>query len=360
MRLSKPLIYNSFILIILVLLNMSKLSKFTFEQSSMIQPNKGVIHTPKEFIRPLDATILEYPEWYLVYSSEEFATYTTNHFPSEFPFFAEIWQYWDAYYKANHLIQALKTRNWDDQVMLMVIGSSTTAEYFLRGLYEISFGNVSAKISGRVAEDDYAAKVVAEYVEFIKREPWYEFDFMHSLKNLWTENTFFGKGFFRKLERKYILSSEYLIKASYGKLIGLASHAAFGVAEVKTAVLITNLPPAFTYSREDVSILNNDNKGNALLLVPRLAQFTEYANLLASQNIQFQEIAGNNAFITLSILVGPNWQKECDASAILYKQAILTSPGMTRVMLAVPVEQLGSMLLGLKKSHQLIEHIYDY
>jgi hypothetical protein len=57
-----------------------------------------------------------------------------------------------------------------------------------------------------IEEDVFYAKFSKDYVDFINHTPWYEFDFQSRLFALWTDTSFFGDRFFRKLERKYLIT----------------------------------------------------------------------------------------------------------------------------------------------------------
>lgn len=94
--------------------------------------------------------------------------------------------------------------------------------------------------------------------------------------------------------------------------------------------------------------------------MPRLTAFEEYAKWLAANHIQFKEIAGNNSFIAMSVLVPQDWRNPYPGSSILFKQNILTQPGQQRVMLIVPVNELSQALNVYQQQHVNIEHIYDY
>ena len=63
---------------------------------------------------------------------------------------------------------------------------------------------------GGTAEDKYAAKVARDYAKLIATKGWYEFGFMDALGGLWTQVPMTGPGFFRKWERRFALSAEYL------------------------------------------------------------------------------------------------------------------------------------------------------
>src|SRR5258708_23163259 len=101
--------------------------------------------------------------------------------------------------------------------MLMVIGSSFSVEYALKGAYEKTMGRVSEWIAGGepVEEDIYASRVAKEYADFVHIRPFYEFTFAESLAGLWRENSLWGLYPIRKWERKAFLSLAYAVVALY-------------------------------------------------------------------------------------------------------------------------------------------------
>ena len=50
------------------------------------------------YTRNEDQTYLTLPEWYIVYSSDEYAAYIADNPPSQFPYFGAIGQFWQSYY----------------------------------------------------------------------------------------------------------------------------------------------------------------------------------------------------------------------------------------------------------------------
>ena len=53
---------------------------------------------PPEHRRGPEQTFLTVPEWFLVFSPEEYARFLRDNPPSEFPFFGEIGQFWQSYH----------------------------------------------------------------------------------------------------------------------------------------------------------------------------------------------------------------------------------------------------------------------
>jgi hypothetical protein len=239
--------------------------------------------------------------------------------------------------------------------MLVVIGVSTTVEYFFKGWYEHTFGTLSYWISGRVQEDDYAASVASNYVTFIKKEPWFMFDFWGAFKGLWNHNAMIGHGMFRKFERKYLLSTEYLTKALYGKIIAWGSHSVYGVESENTAVLITprlaSLPNTMHYV----------TKGSlAIVLAPRLDDFYPAATQLALAGAKFEEIAGNDSFISFSLIQNDDWINPCHQADLIYRQTILTKESQSRFVMISSVSDLSDALLCFHRHHIVLEHVFDY
>src|SRR5258707_793598 len=68
-------------------------------------------------------------------------------------------------------------------------------------------------------EEKVAAKVNLDYAKFIAIRPWYEFDYAAAMDSLWQARHQNAPGFLRRLERRFILSVEFLIKRCYAAII---------------------------------------------------------------------------------------------------------------------------------------------
>jgi hypothetical protein len=306
-----------------------------------------------------EQTFLTFPEWFLVFSPAEYAEFVRTHTPDEFCFWGHIGQLWSSY---GQVIHQTRTRdeptNWGYHVMIMVIGVSTTAEYAIRSGYEQLIGRVSALSGGRTAEDDFGAQVAQEYVDFIRVRPWYEFDFTARLKRLWAQTSLSGPHLLRKLERRYALTTEYLVKAVYGKIIEKATHTAYEKPILTTSVVVRPWP-ACERLPSDV-VLNSQPTGDeALLSLPRYQDFMAPAMALAMCGAEFKEIAGNRSVILVSAL-GPLGQAQPSGTAVMIRQPIITQPGKEREVLVIPVTKLASVLRGLSAQGLTLEHVFDY
>ena len=300
--------------------------------------NKKPITLAKD-VRPADQTFLTFPEWYLVFSPEEHANYFKHTTATSFPYLAHTKQIWESYYIVNEQIKDNFPPNEGYHFMIWVIGTSASIEYLIKSWYETIIGRITDTNEVKTDEDKFNAIYTQNYVDFIKDRPWYEFDFKIQLKNLFENTSFLGSNIFRKLERKYFLTSELIIKWGYGKLIGLGTSQVYDVALPTTTVL------------------TNTNK---IVNVSRYDKFNQEINKLAQNDENFKEIAGNNSAILLTILVKANYKEKSDNTQIVFTQPISSDLTMKRIAIATPVKNLSQLLLKLQKQNIKIEHIFDF
>ena len=196
--------------------------------------------------RLITSTYLSYPEWYIVYSSQEYADYVKSNLPSNFPYFSSISQYWWGYGAVNHMTKNRFPSDRGDHLMLLVIGSSYSLEYMIKGLYENSIGKSTELMSGNkpTEEDRYAQRVAEEYALYIAKHPWFDFSYTRALSGLWTQTSLVGPHMIRKVDRKLILSLEYGFKAVYSSIIRVGSHLTFGKADPRVYAVAYNAPRA--------------------------------------------------------------------------------------------------------------------
>lgn len=295
--------------------------------------------TPKIDLRPADQTFLSYPEWFLVFSPEEQATYFKQHTATSFPFISHTKQIWESYKIVNKQIKDNFPTNTGYHFMIWVIGTSATVEYLIKAWYETIIGRITDTRIPLTEEDEFNAKYTQNYVDFIKDKPWYEFDFKSRLKTLWISTSLFGRNFLRKVERKYILTSELLVKYGYGKLIRLGTKQVYEVALPTTAVILDN---------------------SSLQYLPRYDRFASAAVDLAKKGHSFKEIAGNNSAILLTVLVQSNNKEKFENAQTIFIQPISSDPAIKRIALATPVTTLHKLLLQLNNERIKIEHVFDY
>lgn len=313
-----------------------------------------------EHLRGAEQTLLTYPEWFLVFSPHEYAEFTAEQPPSRFPWYGHLGQFWHSYAAVTTETQRRELEpNPGYHLMIMVIGLSTSVEYALRSGYELLVGRLTEMLAARpTAEDRYAAKAAKEYVDFIRVQPWYEFDFAARLRGLWTETGWWGEDPVRKWERKFALSTEYGIKLLYGKLIRLGTKSVYD-ASLPVTAMVTRPAPVPDAKLRDLKILRALPDGRALITVPRYEAFTVYSQALAAKGLNFEEIAGNRNFILVSLHTKRDWHPAGE-TPVLFIQPILTQTDRQRVALMVPVASLATQLRLWQAAGVQVEHIFDY
>lgn len=314
---------------------------------------------PPEHRRGPEQTFLTFPEWYLVHSPAEYAALLGHGEASAFPFFSHIGQFWQAY-RAVTRETSRYPFNAGYHLMVGVIGTSTTLDYGLKGLYEATVGRIAeATRSGppNTPEEAFAAKAARDYVDFIRVDPWYLFDFRSRFGTLWTDVPLSGSNLVRRLERRFLLTTEYLVKEGYARLIKLGTRSLYEAPKSVTFVVL---------SREPVPDAGRSEyrpqpapAGVVAATIPRYQGFTDYARWLAGTGVDFREVAGNDGEILVSLLAPPSWTPATEGVRTLFVQAMLTQPEHRRVVVTVPVGRLGS-LLREESSAVRVEHVYDF
>ncbi|MEP6748435.1 MAG: hypothetical protein ABJB86_11960 [Bacteroidota bacterium] len=312
--------------------------------------------TPQKDCRPPDQTFLTFPEWFLVFSPEEQANYFKQHTATSFPFMKHTAQIWQSYKIVKDQIKDNFPVNRGYHFMIWVIGSSASVEYSVKALYETIIGRMTDTHAVLTDEDKFNAVFTQDYVDFIKDRPWYEFNFKTRLKYLWRSVPFNGKYFFRKIERRYALTSELLVKWAYGKLIGLGTKTVYDAALPTTAVVLDVLPK----NNSSLQVTTQFPDDCVLVYLPRYDKFNAAAVEVAKGGSNFKEIAGNNSAILLTILLPSADTTIFEEAQLVFKQPVASDLSMQRIALAVPVPQLSKLLLQLNASNIKIEHVFDY
>lgn len=320
--------------------------------------------TPEADRRSEDQTFLTYPEWFLVYSPDEYAGFLeAGRNPSDFPYVGHVRQFWQAYGAIYGLTRERYAFNGEYHTMIGVIGVSTTVEYGIKSAYETVIGRLTELSCGDdlTDEDRLAQEVARDYVDFLARQPWYEYDFAQRLGQVWSGTSWFGPNMLRKWERKYWLTSEYAGKAIYAWMIGLGTRSSFDTPAAETVALVEHFPDDPALRPGAVRLLGREADGSTLVALPRYAPFTAAALELAQLGVAFREIAGNRDAILITVIAPRDWQAPRDwPYRMLFAQAVLTRADQQRLAVSVPVAQLDSALLELGRPPYALEHVYDY
>ena len=315
----------------------------------------------KDYLRPEDDTYLSYPEWYIVWSYQEKAGFQETHLPSGFPYFGAVRQYWNSYCCISRMIRGEYSFNGGEQVMLIVIGTSFSAEYILKGVYEKTIGKLSEWTSGGhpVEEDQYAYQVARDYADFVHIRPFYEFRFARQVKGLWSKTPLWGAHPLRKWERKIFLTFDYALEAFYCSVIQKGTHLTYGDEPADTYVWIDNAKETTFDQLPHAKKVKQVGSQAFILDIPRYQEFTAIALALAERDVHFVEIAGNS-HILVSVLASQSWRYDRSDARQLFSNSILTHPELKRAIIECDVTSLHVLLNTLRTGGVAVEHIYDY
>ena len=324
------------------------------------------LDTTTGYARDEGQTFLTHPEWYIVYSSDEYAAYLRDRLPTDFPYVVSIGQYWHNYRQTRAIAARDHPFNFPYTVMLWVIGISYSAELAIKGVYENTVGRFTGWTSGHALsdEDRYAAEVATDYGRFIHIRPWYEYRFWPKLRGLWGDVPFFGSHQIRKWERKAFLTLEYGVKAVYAALIQTATHTAFGSQDERMQLVATGWDDAFAARVPGVTALARLDSAHALLATPRYDAFVDAVKALAAVDtgVTIVEIAGNGE-IFLTGVAPRDWvyRGAVAGPAVAYALPLPTAAAKKRFTMRVPVRRLLALLRVLAADPRVtVDHVYDY
>ena len=314
--------------------------------------------------RPDSDTFLQHPEWYIVYSSEEYGRHLGRHPPSTFPYGASIGQYWRSYHEAWSAARHTYAPNWAYHVMLWVIGTSYSAELALKGLYENTIGRLSewAADGERVPEDLLAAEVAQDYGRFIHDRPWYEYRFLPRLLAVWTDLPLWSEHPFRSWERKGFLTLEYGAKGAYAGLIALATRAAYDPQPPRTELLVRRWPDSLVRMLPGLAV---EERLDSTAVVVSTGRFDPTRDLLlrlarsGPPEVRVDAIAGRP--VTAFSGVAPRgWTPSGGRGRVLHAMPLPTDSTRVRILFETRTRDLLPWLRDLVKDTALtVDHVYD-
>jgi hypothetical protein len=304
-------------------------------------------------------TYLALPEWFIVDSADEYASFIAARRPSGFPHVGSIRQYWSLYGTACAATRRTYPFERGYHIMLGVIGASFTVESSLRSVYEHTIGWLTERLSSTdTAEDEFARRTARDYGAFMHRTPWYEFPFASRLASLWRDVPLTGPHPLRKVERRMALSTEYAIKTAYGFVIRQASGAAYDAEDLRIYARVADATPAMLADPK-VKIVQPLGPQRFVVSLPRYQDFTATALALTAKGVRFTDIAGNDV-IVVTALARRGISTGFTAVEVLATPPILTDPTMQRLVLRVKVEALREAVLQLTRAGAVVEHFNDY
>lgn len=311
------------------------------------------------YVRGESLTYLTLPEWFIVYSTDEYGAALERLRPSAFPYLGSARQYWSHYSSVCSVTKGVYPFETGYHVMLGIIGVSFTIENGVKAIYENTIGRVSEWLgSTDTPEDAFARRTAKEYGAFMHSVPWFKFPFGSKIAALWRDVPMTGPHMVRKIERRVALTAEYSVKAVYGTLIGWASGAAYAEEDPRIHARVENAPAAiFSDARvRRVKPLGGDSH---IITLPRYEEMTKAVLALTAKGVRFLDIAGNDD-ILITVLARRGVPADLPGTRLVASTPILTDPTMQRVAISVPVKSLHEVIAHFVGQRATVEHVYDY
>ena len=310
--------------------------------------------------RKQNNTFFTFPEWYIVYSFEDFGRFLDRSSESHFDYLGHIFGFWRSFCTINRAVAPTGESLADVKTMIYVIGISYSIEYAIKGFYENTVGRMFEWIRGdiRTPQDEYARAVLQDYAGFLYAVPWYKYPFDDKLRGLMTITTPTPSRS-RTWERDFALGTEYFLKAGYARLIQRALDASGDDEPRDIMFAVATLPPDVLAREPRLKPIRSLTPQWQLVQAPRYKELTEILLSLLDQGYGLAEIAGNHEI--LMTVIAPDTAKLDNPDAKeLFSLELVARPGFRRAGLKARIDRLVDIKRDLKAKGVSIEHFYDY
>jgi hypothetical protein len=310
--------------------------------------------------RKQDNTFFTFPEWYIVYSFEDFGRFLDSSSESHFNYLGHILGFWQSFCTINRAVPATDESLLDVKSMIYVIGVSYSTEYAIKGVYENTIGRVTEWIRGpaRTPQDDYARAVLQDYAAFLYTIPWYKYPFREKLDGLMAISAPTPSRI-RSFERDFALGTEYFIKIGYAWLIQKALDASSDDEPRDIMFVVATLPPELLAKEPRIKLVRTLTPQWQLVQTPRYKDLSEIIRNLLDQGLPIAEIAGNHE-ILITVIAPKSVTLDVQDTTELFSLDLDARPGFRRAGLRARIDRLVDINRDLKAKGASIEHFYDY
>src|SRR5258708_937815 len=241
--------------------------------------------------RKQNNTFFTFPEWYIVYSFEDFGRFLDRSSESHFNYLGHILGFWRSVCTINRAVPATGESLADVKTMIYVIGISYSTEYAIKGIYENTIGRVFEWIRGetRTPQDEYARAVLQDYAAFLYTIPWYKYPFPDKRDGLMA----IAKptpSQLRTWERDFALGTEYFLKVGYARLIQQALDANADDEPRDIMFVVATLPPNVLAGETRLKPVRTLTPQWQLVQAPRYKELTEILQGLLDEGYALAEI----------------------------------------------------------------------
>jgi hypothetical protein len=305
-------------------------------------------------------TFFTFPEWYIVYSFEDFGRFLDRGSESGFGYLTHILGFWRSFCTINRAVPASGETLFEVKSMIYVIGVSYSAEYAIKGFYENTIGRITEWIRGpaRTPQDDYARGVLQDYAAFLYTIPWYKYPFRDKLDGLMAISAPTPSRI-RTWERDFALGAEYFVKIGYAKLIQKALDASSDDEPRDIMFVVATLPPDALAKEPRIKPVRTLTPQWQLVQAPRYKALTEILQSLLNQGYGLAEIAGNHE-ILITVIAPKTADLDVKGVTELFSLDLDARPGFRRAGLRARIDRLVDINRYLKATGASIEHFYDY
>jgi len=310
--------------------------------------------------RKLNNTFFTFPEWYIVYSFEDFGRFLDRSSESQFNYLGHIFGFWRSFCTINRAVPASGESLTEVKTMIYIIGVSYSVEYAVKGFYENTIGRVFEWIRGekRTPQDEFGRAVLQDYAAFLYTVPWYKYPFREKLDGLIAISAPTPSNL-RSRERDFALGAEYFVKIGYASLIQNALDAGGDNEARNIMFVVTTLPPEVLAKEPRIKPIRALSTQWQLVQAPRYKAFSEILQSLLDQGIGVAEIAGNHDILVT--VIAPDAAKlDIKGTTELFSLGLDARPGFRRAGLKARIDQLVDINRDLKAKGASIEHFYDY
>ncbi|MBP9757258.1 MAG: hypothetical protein KBD06_01525 [Candidatus Pacebacteria bacterium] len=314
---------------------------------------------PEYTSRHIEQTYLTLPEWYQVYSYNEFGDFLmAGGRQSDFPFLSSAVNFW-SYYAIAADRSSDQEFNWLYNFVDWVIGFNLTFEYAVKAVYENTIGSITQTLAGSDTEADaFIAESWNSYAERMYQYTWYHYPYFTDIGGIWRDTPLFDKHFIRNIERKVAFTFSYAIKGTYARAWLLTA-----AQKDNRTLSIVHTTDKGALDAPGVEILKDLDNDNYLILTERYAGFKNSMLALIGRDVRFVEVMDHDV-ITLSYLSRAETEPfpySGLVSLIDKRQLFFNAQGfLYRNVLQVPVADLPEALDAIKTSGSQFEMIYDF
>jgi hypothetical protein len=310
--------------------------------------------------RKLNNTFFTFPEWYIVYSFEDFGRFLDRSSESHFNYLGHIFGFWRSFCTINRAVPATGESLAEVKTMIYVIGISYSVEYAVKGFYENTIGRVFEWIRGekRTPQDEFGRAVLQDYAAFLYTVPWYKYPFGEKLDGLMAISAPTPSSL-RSRERDFALGAEYFVKIGYAALIQKALDASNDTEPRDIMLAVATLPPEVLAKEPRIKPIRALTAQWQLVQTPRYKAFTDILQRLLDQGYGVAEIAGNHD-ILITVIAPDAAKLDIKGTTELFSQELDAKPGFRRAGLKARIDRLVDINRELKARGANVEHFYDY